>query len=78
MRPQCMLAFQNGPVCRCFEECGELDVKIVRTIAPLSIGGYFTVICALVRMLAIAIHVIVLAMRGVQRYDIIVVDQVCR
>jgi hypothetical protein len=62
---------------RCFEDSGELQVRTVGAWIPMNIYGMATIICACLRMLAIAVHIIWLGIRGKERYDIIIVDQAC-
>lgn len=74
MDPEACMSFAGF---RCFEDSVELQVRTVGTWLPMTICGMATIICACLRMLAIAMHIIWLGMRGKERYDIIILDQAC-
>jgi hypothetical protein len=62
--------------CRCFEDAKTLDVCVLAAWLPMTIFGIATVLCATLRMVAIALHLGWLRARRLQRYDIVIVDQV--
>ena len=62
--------------CRCFEDTKKLDVRVIGAWLPMTWFGFATVICATMRMLAIAMHLAWQHFRGNEHYDHIVVDQV--
>ena len=61
---------------RCFDDTKQLRIWLAGTWLPRTIFGFATVVCAIMRMYALAWYLIWLHWRRQLRCSIIVVDQV--
>lgn len=59
---------------RCFSETAQLDVRIAGDWLPRNIFGRCHALCAVLRMIWLALHVLLLS--G-EEFDVFVCDQVC-
>lgn len=74
---QCLTANPHHPLLprRCFPECAQLDVRLVAAWLPRTVCGGLTVLCAILRMWALAVLLLWTRIASRAAPQVIVVDQ---